>query len=302
MLIDPNTWSKDGTIALGEMGFSDDGKYLAYSRSEAGSDWSVWHVLEIATGQQLPDELKWTKFSNASWTKDGKGFFYSRYEEPKPGAEFQSLNFNHKLFYHRLGTPQEADVLVYYRPEHPDWQYDGEVSEDGRYLVISIVVGTDARQRIVVRDLTEPYAMPHRTDRQFRARVHLPRQRRAAAVLQDRRRRPAPPRDRHRPPQAEAEGLAGDHPAGGKHADRRQPGRRPLHRLVSQGRLDRGQALLAGRQVRRGRAVAGHRHGGRLHGQAADGKRTETETFYSFSSFATPPSIYRSTWPPARAA
>ena len=190
VLIDPNTWSKDGTIALGEMGFSDDGKYLAYSRSEAGSDWSIWHVMSlsrrIATGgRQLPDELKWTKFSNASWTKDGKGFFYSRYEQPKPGAEFQSLNFNHKLFYHRLGTPQAADVLVYYRPEHPDWQYDGEVSEDGRYLVISIVVGTDARQRIVVRDLTEPYAMPVRADRQFRARVHVPGQRRAAAVLQD---------------------------------------------------------------------------------------------------------------------
>ena len=160
VLIDPNNWSKDGTIALGELGFSDDGKYLAYSRSEAGSDWSIWHVLEIATGRQLPDELKWTKFSNASWTKDDKGFFYSRYEQPKPGEEFQSLNFNHKLFYHRIGTPQAADVLVYYRPEHPDWQYEGEVSEDGRYLVISIVVGTDARQRIVVRDLAEPYAMP----------------------------------------------------------------------------------------------------------------------------------------------
>ncbi len=154
MLLDPNTWSKDGTIALGEMGFSDDGRYLAYSRSEAGSDWSVWHVLEVATGRQLPDELHWTKFSGASWTKDDKGFFYCRYEEPKKGAEFQALNFNNKLYYHRLGTPQEADVLVYYHPEHPEWQYSGEVTEDGRYLVISIVVGTDARNQVAVRDWT----------------------------------------------------------------------------------------------------------------------------------------------------
>ena len=122
--------------------------------------------MEIATGKQLPDELQWTKFSNASWTKDNKGFFYSRYEEPKKGAEFQSLNFNNKVYYHRIGTPQEDDVLVYYRPDHPEWQYDGEVTEDGRYLVISIVVGTDARQRIVVRDLKRDLAMP-RTYRQF---------------------------------------------------------------------------------------------------------------------------------------
>ena len=160
VLLDPNKWSKDGTIALGGLGFSDDGKYVAYSRAEAGSDWSAWQIMEIASGTILPDKLKWTKFSNASWTKDGKGFFYCRYDEPKTGAEFQALNFNNKLCYHRVGTPQSADVLAYWRPEHPDWQYDGEVSEDGRYLVIAALKGTADRELIFVRDLAKPYAMP----------------------------------------------------------------------------------------------------------------------------------------------
>ncbi len=160
VLLDPNRWSKDGTIALAGLGFSDDGRYMAYARSEAGSDWSTWHVMEIAKGRLLGDELKWTKFSDASWTKDGKGFFYSRYEEPRPGAEFQALNFNNKVYYHRVGTPQAADALVYWRPDHPEWQYEGTVSDDGRWLVISVMRGTDERQRILVRDLAEPYAMP----------------------------------------------------------------------------------------------------------------------------------------------
>ena len=299
VLIDPNTWSKDGTIALGEMGFSNDGKYLAYSRSEAGSDWSIWHVLEIATGRQLPDELKWTKFSNASWTKDDKGFFYSRYEQPKPGAEFQSLNFNHKLFYHRIGTPQEADVLVYYRPEHPEWQYEGEVSEDGRYLVISIVVGTDARQRIVVRDLTEPYAMPFelidnfeheftflgsdgprlffKTDAGTMYPWSAPRRRVIAIDLR-----------------AEEEGLAGDHPPGGKRADRN----RASSAIASSPCISRtprprsSSSSLAGKFVQDVQ-LPGIGTAAGFTGKRHDGKRTEKETFYSFSSLATPPSIYR---------
>ena len=159
-LLDPNTWSKDGTIALGGLGFSEDGRYMAYSRAEAGSDWSTWHVLEIASGKVLPDELRWTKFSQASWTKDGEGFFYSRYEEPKKGAEFQALNFNNQVFYHHLGTPQSADALVYFRPEHREWQYETEVTDDGRWLVIATHLGTDERNRVTIKDLSQPNAKP----------------------------------------------------------------------------------------------------------------------------------------------
>lgn len=293
VLIDPNRWSKDGTIALGEMGFSDDGKYLAYSRSEAGSDWSTWHILEIATGRQLPDELKWTKFSNASWTKDGKGFFYSRYEQPKPGAEFQSLNFNHKLFYHRIGTPQEADVLVYYRPEHPEWQFEGRVSEDGRYLVISIVVGTDARQRIVVRDLTEPYAMPFELIDNFeheftflgsegprlffKTDFEAPRRRVIAIDL----RSPKKKDWQEIIPQAENTltdvSLVGD-------------------RFIALYLQDASTCVklfsLSGKFVQ-DVPLPGIGTAAGFTGKRHDGKRTDRETFYSFSSIATPPSIYR---------
>ncbi len=298
VLIDPNTWSKDGTIALGEMGFSEDGKYLAYSRSEAGSDWSIWHVLEIATGRQLPDELKWTKFSNASWTKDDKGFFYSRYEEPKRGAEFQSLNFNHKLFYHTLGTPQAADVLVYYRPEHPEWQYEGEVSEDGRYLVISIVVGTDARQRIVVRDLTEPYAMPFELIDNFeheftflgsdgprlffKTDVDAPRRRVIAIDL----RAPKKKDWQELIPQAENTltevSLVGDRFIALYLQDAST-----RVKLFSLGGKFVQDVQLPGIGTAAG--FTGKRHSTNRLG----GKRTEKETFYSFSSLATPPSIYR---------
>jgi prolyl oligopeptidase len=160
MLIDPNTWSKDGTVSLGSTAVSQDARYLAYSVSEAGSDWQTWKVLDVNKGKPLADELKWVKFSEASWTADNKGFFYSRYDEPKPGETFQSVNLNQKVFYHRVGTPQSDDVLVYKRPDHPDWGFQAAATDDGRYLVITTWQGTDDRYRITYRDLAEPLAMP----------------------------------------------------------------------------------------------------------------------------------------------
>ncbi len=107
VLLDPNNWSKDGTVALSGLSISEDGNYLAYGVAEAGSDWQTWRIMDIATKKLLADELKWVKFSDAAWTKDGKGFFYSRYDKPKEGAQFQSLNHNQKLCYHRVGTAAE---------------------------------------------------------------------------------------------------------------------------------------------------------------------------------------------------
>lgn len=158
VLLDPNQWSKDGTVSLTSFAVSPEAKYLAYGKSEGGSDWNTWHILDIRTGAQLADQLKWIKFSGVSWTNDGKGFFYTRYPEPAKGKKFQGLAFNASIHYHRVGTSQEDDVLVYKRPDHPDWSFAGEVSEDGRYLVISTWIGTDHRNRVVYRDLTEPYA------------------------------------------------------------------------------------------------------------------------------------------------
>ena len=161
VVIDPNSWSKDGTIALAGMAFTQDGKYLAYGKAVAGSDWNTWHVLDVASAKPLADELNWVKFSNASWTNDGKGFFYSRFPQPVKEAEHQALNENQKLYYHRLGTPQADDVLVYQVPDHPKWSVSGEVSEDGRYLIIDIGDGTTSRKtRVLYKDLAEPFGMP----------------------------------------------------------------------------------------------------------------------------------------------
>ena len=116
--------------------------------------------MEIETGKVLDDELKWVKFSGAEWTPDSHGFFYARYPQPQEGAAFQSLNANMKVYYHRVGSPQSADVLVYERPDQPDWGFQLSVSEDGHYLIITVWVGTDDRYRIVVKDLTEPFGLP----------------------------------------------------------------------------------------------------------------------------------------------
>lgn len=160
VLIDPNSWSKDGTVALSSTSFSDDGKYLAYSVAEAGSDWNIWRIMEAESGKLLGDELRWVKFSGVSWTKDSRGFFYSRYDEPKEGAAFQSLNKNQKVFYHRVGSSQADDVLVYKRPDQPDWGFQTTVTEDGRYLIITTWKGTDDKYRVAYKDLLEPYGMP----------------------------------------------------------------------------------------------------------------------------------------------
>jgi prolyl oligopeptidase len=159
VLLDPNTLSKDGTVALGATAVSPDGKLLAYSLAEAGSDWNTWKVLDVDTGKPRDDELKWVKFSGAAWTKDGRGFFYSRFDEPRGGA-FTSLNLNQKVYYHRVGTPQKDDVLVYKRPDQPEWSFSAAISDDGQYLIIAIRKGTDRRMRIVYKDLAEPFGMP----------------------------------------------------------------------------------------------------------------------------------------------
>src|SRR5437660_10990608 len=120
MLIDPNTLSSDGTVALSGLAVSHDGKLLAYSLSASGSDWQAWKVRDVESGRVLSDDLKWVKFSGASWTPDGRGFFYSRYDEPKENS-LKSTNYFQKLYYHRLGAPQSDDSLVYERVDQKEW-------------------------------------------------------------------------------------------------------------------------------------------------------------------------------------
>lgn len=153
VLLDPNKLSSDGTVALANYSVSEDGNLLAYGVSIAGSDWQEWRVRDVRTGSDLADRLRWVKFSGASWTKDGKGFFYSRYDEPKAGERLKGQNFFQKLYFHRIGTSQSADELVYHRPDQKQWGFGGEVTEDGRYLIITVWQGTDRRNRVFYRDL-----------------------------------------------------------------------------------------------------------------------------------------------------
>jgi prolyl oligopeptidase len=154
-LIDPNTLSSDGTVALGGEAFTDDGKLMAYGTAASGSDWQEWHVRNVDTGKDLPDLIKWVKFSGASWTKDGKGFYYSRYDEPK-GTALRDTNYFQKLYYHRLGTPQSEDALIYERPDNKELGFGGQVTNDGHYLVIFVFQGTSPKNRLYYKDLTKP--------------------------------------------------------------------------------------------------------------------------------------------------
>jgi prolyl oligopeptidase len=158
LLLDPNTLAADGTVALAGSAVSPDGKYLAYGTAASGSDWNEWKVRDIDTGKDLDDHLKWVKFSGASWTRDGKGFFYSRYDAPEEAAKLAGINYFQKLYYHKVGTPQSEDTLVYDRPDQKEWGFGGEVSNDGKYLIITATMGTAPKYRIFYKDLSKPGA------------------------------------------------------------------------------------------------------------------------------------------------
>ncbi len=287
VLLDPNTLSKDGTVALTGLEVSPDGKRLAFGLAEAGSDWQTWKVLDIDSGKVRDEQLRWIKFSSASWTRDSKGFFYSRYDEP-PGGKFISLNHNQKVYYHRLGTSQSDDVLVYKRPDHPDWGFSANVTDDGRYLVLTVWKGTDNRYRIIYRDLDEPYAMPVDLIEDFDNEYSFLDNDGSIFYFK----------------------TDLDAPLGKVIAiDIRKPQRKNWKTIVPQAKEKLAGVSVVGNQLfctylKDARSqVKTFTLGGKLVrevelpgiGTASGfgGKRSDNETFYTFSSFATPPSIYR---------
>ena len=156
VLLDPNKLSSDGTVSVSGQSLSEDGSLLAYAISESGSDWKTWHVRNVETGKDLDDEVEWSKFSGASWTHDNSGFFYSRYDAPEEGAELKSQNHFHKLYFHKLNTKQSEDVLVYDRPDQKEWGFGGYVTEDGQYLIISVSKGTERKNLVFFKNLASP--------------------------------------------------------------------------------------------------------------------------------------------------
>jgi prolyl oligopeptidase len=288
ILIDPNTWSKDGTVALAGLSFDDNGKYLAYGVAEAGSDWTTWKVMRLADQKVLEDEIKWVKYSSATWTKDGKGFFYGRFAEPKSGETFQALTLNQKVYYHRVGTPQSEDVLVYHRPDQPKWGFSETVSEDGRYLVITIRVGTAAKHKVVYKDLTEPFGtfldLVGDFDNEYRFEGNdgpifyfqtddgAPRGR----ILAIDTRKPQKENWKEIIPQA-PEALQGVNLIGNLFvASYLKDAKTQVKMYTTEGQPVR-EVTFPGIGTATG----------------FGGKRQDTETFYTFSSFATPPTIYR---------
>lgn len=157
VLLDPNSLSADGTQALRETAVSADGRLFAYALSEAGSDWQVWRIRDVASGKDLPDTLKWSKAGGGSWRGDASGFYYTAYDPPKEGAALKATNQYEKLYFHALGSPQSADELIYTRTDDPGWFVGGAVTDDGRYLIINATLGDDERNTVLVQDLSKPH-------------------------------------------------------------------------------------------------------------------------------------------------
>ncbi len=157
VLLDPNTFSEDGTVAISGISITDDGLLAAYSITDAGSDWLKWHVRNVTTGEDLPDVVEWSKFSGASWLKDGSGFFYQGYDAPEADA-FKAANYFHKVMFHKLGTPQSEDKLIFDRPDDKELNLGAHVTDDGRYLMLHQSKGTSPNNELAVKDLQDPNA------------------------------------------------------------------------------------------------------------------------------------------------
>src|SRR5215813_7592358 len=154
-LLDPNGLSADGTVAVSGAEVSDDGRLLAYATSAGGSDWQTWRVRDVATGKDTDDVIEWSKFSGAAWRKDTTGFYYCALDRPEAGREYLAVDSLQRIFFHRIGTDQTEDELVFARPEQPDWMPWAQVSDDGRYLIISVHAGTAPQAQLHAIDLAE---------------------------------------------------------------------------------------------------------------------------------------------------
>ncbi|HEY2380852.1 MAG TPA: prolyl oligopeptidase family serine peptidase [Terriglobia bacterium] len=156
LVLDPNVLSPDGTLSLADWSPSPDGKWLAYGVSEGGADWETLKVREVDTQKDLSDDVKWMRFSNISWTHDSKGFFYSRYPEPPKGKVLEAALSGQAIYYHRAGTPQSEDKLIYDRKDLPTWFLTATVTEDGKYLLVFMSKGSDNNNRLYYSDLGDP--------------------------------------------------------------------------------------------------------------------------------------------------
>ena len=292
-LVNPNKLSADGTVAMTDSVPSDDGTKLVYGLQRSGSDWEENRVRDVETGRDLEDVVEWVKFSTPSWAKDGSGFYYSRFDAPKSGADLTGKNEFQKLYFHKLATKQSEDVLVYERRDHADWGMNGSVTDDGHYLIIHVSQGTDPKNRAFYKDLTDPKARVVELLNDFDASydfidndgpvfffetdLEAPRSRVIAIDI----RKPHRANWREVIPQAD-EPLKGVSVVHGQFICQYL---KDAHSQVKILEWD-GQAMRA--KFVREIALPGLGSAGGF-----GGKRADTETFYSFTSFTAPGSIYR---------
>ena len=286
VLIDPNGWAKDGATALAEWVPSEDGRHLLYSVQDGGTDWRIVRVKDVATGQDLPDEIRWVKFSALDWAKDGSGFYYSRFPAPKAGEAFQSLNENHAVYFHRLGTPQDADRLIHATPGQPELSNRAVVSDDGKYLLVTGSTGTDerysltlyrtgkagAKPKLLVGDYENnwEYVTNSGTRFTFLTNKGAPRQRLVSMDI--------------RQPGVLTE-LVGEEE--GTLVGASRVGDRIILSYLGDAKSEARMVALDGRRVANiNLADIGSASG-------FGGKSTDAETFYAFSSYARPTTIYR---------
>lgn len=288
VLLDPNTLSADGTVALAGRAITDDGKLMAYGTAASGSDWTEWHVRDVATGNDLPDLIKWVKFSDASWTKDDKGFFYSRYDEPKEGMALRDTVYFQKLYYHRLGTAQTDDKLIYDRPDNKEMLFGGSVTDDGHYLVITVEQGTSPKNRLYYKDLTKPDAQVVKLLDDFdaeyrfvdndgpvfwiRTDLNAPRGKLIAI-------------DTRHPERANWKTVVAEGPD-------KLEGANTVDNLFLLSYLKDARNEVRVHDLK-GKFLRAVDLPGIGTAQGFGGKRTDKETFYAFTSFVTPTSIYR---------
>ncbi len=287
VVLDPNRWSEDGTVALGGTSFSPDGRYLAYAVADAGSDWKTWRIRDLSTGVDLPDEIRWSKFSTPAWMPDGSAFFYGRYDAPDDDA-FVGRNEFMKLYRHVPGTPQSRDTLVLEDPDHPRWSWAPSVTDDGRWLAVSVWRGSGPPNIVKALDLTDPNAafvdiVPEWNDEYdyigssrdrlfFMTDADAPRKRVVAVDLGD----PSAPVWSEVIPEQDSTLKSVQHVGGELIANTMQDATTRLIRWSEDG-TRRGEIELPGLGTA---SVSG-------------GKRKHSDTFYSFSSFTTPPTVYR---------
>jgi prolyl oligopeptidase len=288
VVIDPNTLSADGTVALSGTEVSHDGRLVAYGIADAGSDWNIWKVRDLGSGKDLADLIKWVKFSEAEWSPDSRGFFYGRFPEPEAGEDLKGANFNQKVYYHRLGTLQQDDALIWEDPEHKEWRASPTVTDDGSYLILTIEKGTDNKYRIVYRPLEKPGQKPVHlvgdfdadftfVDNEgpifwFRTDKDSPRGRLIAIDI----RKPAPDNWVNVIPE-QAEMLEGVDSIGGHFLARYLKDAQTVVRVFD----------LAGRHLRDVQLP------GIGTAKGFEGKRRDQDTFYAFTSFTAPDAIYR---------